>query len=560
MKKSLAKKTLSLLLGATMLFAANTEALALLGDVTGDEEIGAADVTALARHVGAIELITDKTALDNADTNGDKEITADDLTALARHVGGIEELSPKQEWIPLSETNVTTTNLVGQVKDQDGDGVIRVACLGDSITAGTSATNWPKHLQAYLDALGKQDGNTYKVYNHGKGGAAVHHVIEQVGDPNWGWSTVVDEDSDGWAYFYYDDNAYRTAFDYTPDVTIIQFGTNDAFASDFNSYFKSDYYEYLVKPFEEQGSLIVVATPPYAMNGLHDTNVNGKVRNAVIEFAEEHNYPIIDTNQFIKGHSEVLADGLHGNVTGYNIMAQNYAKYIFGADMITASFSVKEGSLLRLTDTATNEAFTKAADGTELTISFAPGSYTFNLTLECDGYKTITDTVTLSEDTVFTYAQVVGGTNLALSGTAFACSAETYSSETVAANLNDGERTMGGYQPKNWNEGDWCGIALTKASVVGEINLFWETAQYVSPYEDGGFSIEFEVDGSWVAMKSSDATVTRKAYSGDIIVDTVTLSVPVTCTGVKVIFLSGTITDHKYAPKLYEMEIIETEN
>jgi len=62
----------------------------LRGDVNVDGEVNADDLTALARHVGAIETITDTQALKNADCDLNKTIEANDLTALARHVGGIE--------------------------------------------------------------------------------------------------------------------------------------------------------------------------------------------------------------------------------------------------------------------------------------------------------------------------------------------------------------------------------------------------------------------------------------------------------------------------------------
>lgn len=62
----------------------------LRGDVNKDGEVNSDDLTALARHVGGIEEITDAVGLANGDTNGDTSVNSDDLTQLARHVGGIE--------------------------------------------------------------------------------------------------------------------------------------------------------------------------------------------------------------------------------------------------------------------------------------------------------------------------------------------------------------------------------------------------------------------------------------------------------------------------------------
>jgi len=72
--------------------ASPVQAGALPGDVNTDGKVDAADLTALARHTGMIEYITDEQALSNADVDGVAGITANDLTALARHVGGIESL------------------------------------------------------------------------------------------------------------------------------------------------------------------------------------------------------------------------------------------------------------------------------------------------------------------------------------------------------------------------------------------------------------------------------------------------------------------------------------
>ncbi len=59
------------------------------GDLNGDDEVNASDLTILARHVGKVEYITDETALANADVTGDGNVDASDLTKLAQYVGKI---------------------------------------------------------------------------------------------------------------------------------------------------------------------------------------------------------------------------------------------------------------------------------------------------------------------------------------------------------------------------------------------------------------------------------------------------------------------------------------
>ncbi len=61
----------------------------LIGDINLDGEITAADLTAMARHVGGIEFITNGTALLNSDMDVSGGTGADDMTLLARKVAGI---------------------------------------------------------------------------------------------------------------------------------------------------------------------------------------------------------------------------------------------------------------------------------------------------------------------------------------------------------------------------------------------------------------------------------------------------------------------------------------
>ncbi len=59
------------------------------GDLNGDGEVDASDLTILARHVGKVDTITDETALANADVTADGDVDTSDLTKLAQYVGKI---------------------------------------------------------------------------------------------------------------------------------------------------------------------------------------------------------------------------------------------------------------------------------------------------------------------------------------------------------------------------------------------------------------------------------------------------------------------------------------
>ncbi len=63
----------------------------LLGDVDGNGAVEANDLTALARHLGGVAVITGS-SIQNGDVDGNGAVEANDLTALARHLGGIEQI------------------------------------------------------------------------------------------------------------------------------------------------------------------------------------------------------------------------------------------------------------------------------------------------------------------------------------------------------------------------------------------------------------------------------------------------------------------------------------
>ena len=61
----------------------------VLGDINGDTDISADDLTLLSRYVAGIEPIPDDSVKAACDVTGDGEVTADDLTKLSRKVAGI---------------------------------------------------------------------------------------------------------------------------------------------------------------------------------------------------------------------------------------------------------------------------------------------------------------------------------------------------------------------------------------------------------------------------------------------------------------------------------------
>lgn len=439
-----------------------------------------------------------------------------------------------------------------EIKDQNGDGVIHIGCIGDSITAGNPGKCYPDYLQEYLNELSKIDGKTYVVHNNGKGGAGVGNEEEQVGDPNWGWSTVVDEDGDGKAYFYYDDIAYKTAFDYVHDVTIIQMGTNNWADGRLKEHFKEDYYNWLIKPFADMGSQIVISTAPYAYEDTYKDAINRTVHDEIVDLAAERNLPIIDMNRLTFGMDEIY-DGIHPFPAGYSMMALLFYEHIFGGQPSIVSVEAKAGSKVTFIDGQGRDYYRIVPESGKVDLYLSPAEVTYNVSVECDGILPVKETITVKGSMEYKPNQQEAA-NVALDGTTFDCGVEVYGGTNVAANVIDGDLTAGGYQPNAYKNGDYVGVEFDKTGFT-KINLYWETAAYISEFAKGGYDVEFKINGQWKKQSASDIEVVRGTYTGDIVCDAITAKTDVEIEGVKITFRDGEITDHKFAPKLYELEV-----
>lgn len=440
----------------------------------------------------------------NVETDDDIEVTID---------GRPVEPAPQNK-------GMGNTDLRGaEIKDVDGDGVIRVACVGDSITAGTPETNYPKHLQEYLNYLGNIDGNTYVVKNHGKGGAACRHVEENVDINNGSWQTVTDADGDGRAYFYYDDIAYTSSLTYTPDVVIVQMGTNDAIFNNWDNwdnYFDNDYYEYLVKPYAEKGALVIMSTPPYACNGWHTDNCNGPVHDKEIALAAKLDLPVVDTNRLMFGMDDYFADGLHGNEAGYRYMALNFYKYIFGGGSSSGTVITEPGAKVTLVDKATGYKYTLTTDATgKAMFEFMEGKdYSFDVSVTCEGFKSNTGSLEIVNGTGSAQIALSTGDFIISYGATVTASTQNTADGRIASKVVDGDSTSDGsrWECEESDAQAWIMLDLGSVKKADAIRVYWEAAR-ASKYQ-----VQYSVNGvNWTTVEetSEDEGMKRTNLGGE---------------------------------------------
>jgi acyl-CoA thioesterase-1 len=183
---------------------------------------------------------------------------------------------------------------------------IRVACVGDSITAGTE---YPVYLWELL-------GSGYVVGNFGVGGA-----------------TVAKDTGSSWV----NETGFSVSLFFKPNIVILALGTNDANTNynETNASFVADYLALIdeFKALSSKPSLYLMLPPPiFPNNGnLSYTLLQNFVIPSIHQVASQSGLAIIDAYSPLLDHSEYFADGVHPSVEGARIIAQEVHNSIIPA-------------------------------------------------------------------------------------------------------------------------------------------------------------------------------------------------------------------------------------
>ncbi|MCQ2110099.1 MAG: GDSL-type esterase/lipase family protein [Bacteroidaceae bacterium] len=192
---------------------------------------------------------------------------------------------------------------------------LKVACVGDSITFGHGIRD--REHDAYPGVLDSLLGESYDVRNFGLSSRTLMNVGE---------------------YPYMNEQIYRDALAFNPDIVTIKLGTNDSkwYNWQYNSQFKDD-LKTLIESFKalETSPRILLCLPAPAMSGRWDINdsviVNGVIP-YIREVAAEEKLEIIDLNTPLRPHKEYFPDGIHPNEAGSVVIAREIYKAITGKE------------------------------------------------------------------------------------------------------------------------------------------------------------------------------------------------------------------------------------
>ena len=189
---------------------------------------------------------------------------------------------------------------------------IKVACVGDSITAGYGvdpAWSWDGQLSRFL-------GDKWDVHNFGVSGAT---MLKKSDKPYWPLKP------------------YADALALQPDVVIILLGTNDSKPQNWNQdAFLSDYQD-MIKSFQALPSkpIIYLGLPiPVAAPGNFTIPPNGpdEVIPLVKQLAAQNQCSVIDFNTPMTAHLDWLPDHIHPNPDAGFVMAKVAYNALTGTD------------------------------------------------------------------------------------------------------------------------------------------------------------------------------------------------------------------------------------
>ncbi|HBE97904.1 MAG TPA: hypothetical protein DDW68_12105, partial [Verrucomicrobiales bacterium] len=183
--------------------------------------------------------------------------------------------------------------------------VLKVACVGDSITEGSGLKN--KVLESYPAQLGKILGERFEVGNFGHSGRTL----------------LKDGDAP-----YWQSELLKKAWLFWPDIVVIKFGTNDSKSWNwkYGKHFERDYTA-LIKTFSMLPSSpkIFLCRPVPAFSGRFgiSNEVISKEQIPMIDkIAAEQGLEVIDLNEALRGKAEFFPDEIHPNVDGAKLMAE----------------------------------------------------------------------------------------------------------------------------------------------------------------------------------------------------------------------------------------------
>jgi acyl-CoA thioesterase-1 len=188
----------------------------------------------------------------------------------------------------------------------------KIACVGDSITAGYGLSN--PSQQSYPSVLQTLLGAQHTVQNFGTSGCT---LLKKGDKPYW------------------NDGNYGASNTFKPDIVVIILGTNDAKPQNWShkAEFAGDYAS-LISHYRGLGAQVFAATPPPVIPpGAFDISadvLNDEIVPLVRQIAADERAPLIEVFAALSGKDSYFPDKIHPNAEGAKLLAQTVATALQG--------------------------------------------------------------------------------------------------------------------------------------------------------------------------------------------------------------------------------------
>lgn len=177
---------------------------------------------------------------------------------------------------------------------------MRIACIGDSITAGKGTPPgyaYPAQLQRML-------GGEAEVVNYGLSGSTLMNYGRK---PYQKWGA-----------------SFKNALAFNPGIVVIQLGTNDTIAEIWahKEEFVPTYLE-VIRQFQalKPAPRIFLSLPPWMANAEKEAALQEQLP-MIKQVAQESHAEVIDVHGAFLNQNSLLADGLHPNKEGATVLAR----------------------------------------------------------------------------------------------------------------------------------------------------------------------------------------------------------------------------------------------
>jgi YhcH/YjgK/YiaL family protein len=201
---------------------------------------------------------------------------------------------------------------------------IRIACVGNSITYGSTIKN--SSVDSYPAVLGRLLGSPYQVRNFGFSGRTCLNKGDRP---------------------YMKEKMYQEALAFQPNVVVIKLGTNDTKPQNwqFQSEFKQDLTT-MVRSFQQLKSqpkvyLCYPATAYSVQWSINDSIIVNGVIPYVNEVAKATGVTVIDLHQATANMAQLFPDNIHPNAEGAKVLAETVAQELLKASKVDSKANEK---------------------------------------------------------------------------------------------------------------------------------------------------------------------------------------------------------------------------